>query len=95
MAKDLRSPGLPRRPKPLRGKDLGRFAATTHTTLKQKIEVKFLLRDPLDVAGLSGVEDFSPFHDLRPLVAVGVGGVEDNANGASNFSFNFLHNKNS
>jgi hypothetical protein len=28
-------------------------------------------------------------------VAVGVGGVEDDANGASNFSFNFLHNKNS
>ena len=67
----------------------------THNKLEHQIQVEFLLGDPLDVARLPSMEDFPPFHDLRPLVAFWVVGVEDDSNGASGFGCNFLHCVNS
>ena len=89
MGKDLRSLGLPRRPNPLRGKDLGQ----QQHKLDFKIKVELGLGYALDIARLAGMEDFAPFHDFRPLVAVTVRCVEDNTNDASRFCIQFLHSK--
>ena len=68
----------PRRPNPLRGKDLGQQTTSTNE------KVKFLARDTLDIWHLAGVENLAAWRDnLRPLVAVWVVGVEYNADGLS------------
>jgi hypothetical protein len=73
--------GCPRRPNPLRGKDLGQ----QQHKLEHQVKVKLRLGNPLDIARLSGVKDFFTLHDFRPLVTLWVFSVEDNANDAGWF----------
>ena len=82
--------GAPRRPNPLRGKDLGQQHNTT--TLDCQVQIELFLGNPLDVARLTSVEDCTPFHDFGPLMPVTVWGVEDNANDTSRFSLKIFHN---
>ena len=81
--------GRPRRPNPLRGKDLGQ---QHNTTLDCQVQIELFLGNPLDVARLTSVEDFLPFHDLGPLMPLAVWSVEDNANDTSRFSLKIFHN---
>jgi len=62
------------------------------TTLDCQVQIELFLGNSLDITSLSSVEDFTPFHDFRPLVAILVWGVDDNANDTSRFSLKIFHN---
>ena len=84
------SRGRPRRPNPLRGKDLGQQHNTT--TLECQVQIELFLGNSLDVARLTSMEDFTPFHDFGPLMPLAVWSVEDNANDTGRFSLKISHN---
>ena len=84
--------GCPRRPNPLRGKDLGQ---QHNTTLACQVQIELFLGNPLDVARLSDMKGFTPFYDFGPLMPVRVLGVKDNANDTSRFGLNCFHDCNS
>jgi len=56
-----------------------------------QVQIELSFCNLLDIPGLSSVQHLSAFHDLRPLVTIAVGGIEDNANSASRFCLKGFH----
>ena len=82
--------GCPRRPNPLRGKDLGQQHNNT-TALEHQVKIVFVARDSHDIRHLPlvGGSDLATLAiilaDLSALMALWVSGVEDNASSNSGF----------